>query len=72
MRDSIEKIIYQVAATLDIFKGQLSLTDVLSMELPLLSELYVGRAKFLEEKNKIEQKELEKARQNAANRKKKK
>ena len=60
---------YQVAATLDIFKGQLTLTDVLATELPLLTDLYNGRGKFLEEKRKIEEKELQKIRSNAANQK---
>jgi hypothetical protein len=53
---------YQVAATLDIFKGQLTLDDVLNVELPLLTDLYNGRSKFLEDKRKIEEKEMEKIR----------
>ncbi len=56
---------YQIAATLDIFKGQLTLNDVLNTELPLLNGLYEGRAKFLEDKRAIEQKEMNRIRQNS-------
>lgn len=62
---------YQVAATLDIFKGQLTLNDVLTIELPLLSDLYNGRAKFLEDKRKIEEKEMERIKAQAAAQQKK-
>ena len=60
---------YQVAATLDIFKGQLTLDDVLTTELPLLTDLYTGRAKFLEDKRKIEEKEMQKIKNQNASKK---
>lgn len=68
---SLEKIMYQIAATLDIFKGQLTLGDVLNVELPLLNDLYTGRSKFLDDKRKIEDKELERIRNQGASSKKK-
>jgi hypothetical protein len=54
---------YQIAATLDIFKQQLSWDDIMSIELPLLSELYDARSKFMEDKRKIEEREMERAKQ---------
>lgn len=45
---------------MDIFKDQLSFGEIMSMELPLLSDLYTARIKYSEDKRKIEQKELEK------------
>lgn len=57
---------YQIAATLDIFKEQLTLTDVMERELPLLAELYEARAKFVEDKRKIEAREIEKAKRDQA------
>ena len=52
---------------LDIFRGQLTLQDVLSTELPLLTDLYNGRAKFLEDKRKLEEKEMNRVRNDANN-----
>ena len=63
---------YQIAATLDIFKGQLTLDDVMTIELPLLTDLYNGRAKFLEDKRKIEEREMERIKSQAATAQKKK
>jgi hypothetical protein len=57
---------YQIAATLDIFKGQLTLEDVMECELPMLSSLYDARARFVEDKRKIEAREMEKAKAEAA------
>jgi hypothetical protein len=56
---------YQIAATLDIFKQQLSWDDIMSIELPLLSELYDARQKFMEDKRKVEEREMERAKQSA-------
>jgi hypothetical protein len=66
VRKSLDNIMYQIAATLDIFKEQLDLTDVLEMELPLLADLYEARAKFVEDKRKIEAREIEKAKRDQA------
>ena len=55
-------IFYQIAAMLDVFRAQLTLQDIMTMELPLLSELYNGRVRFLEEKRKIEKEEMDKIR----------
>jgi hypothetical protein len=63
---------YQIAATLDIFKGQLTLKDVMTIELPLLTDLYNGRAKFLEDKRKIEEREMDRIKSQAATSQKKK
>jgi hypothetical protein len=52
---------YQIAAMLDIFKGQLLLDDILEIELPLLSDLYNARTRFLEDKAKAEKREIQKA-----------
>lgn len=64
MKASLDNLFYQVAAMLDIFRSQLTLQDVLTTELPLLMDLYNGRAKFLEEKRKVEEKEMSKMKTN--------
>lgn len=47
---------------LEVFKGQLSFEDILTTDLPLLSDLYTARIKFLEDKHKAEEQELERIR----------
>lgn len=60
---------YQVAATLDLFNKQLTLDEVLHTELPMLSDLFDARSRFLDDKRKIEKQEADKMRDQQKNNK---
>lgn len=59
VEESLKAIYYEVVAMMEIFKGQLSFNELMTLDLPLLIDLYSARIKFLEDKRKAEEKELE-------------
>lgn len=59
VEESLKAIYYEVVAMMEIFKGQLSFNDLMTLDLPLLTDLYSARIKFLEDKRKAEENELE-------------
>jgi hypothetical protein len=55
---------------MDLFKGQLSLDDLLYKEIPLLHGLYEQRLIYLTEKHKAEKAEMDRIQSNASHNKK--
>lgn len=50
-----------IVSVLDLFEGQLSLNDILNIDIAFLKELFASRQKLIEEKNEARNKALEDA-----------